>query len=79
MSQEITRGKSPIFRTRTFDGEMQMFCPECGEEIEAVDVESYLHCPVCNCILKQDDEFDDFLLEGVAKAWIAKHSRSSKG
>ena len=56
-----------------------MFCPDCGEEISQVDVESYLHCPFCNCVLKQNDEFDDFLLDAVVKAWIAKNNHSAKG
>lgn len=78
MAKEVIRGKSPVFRKNTDTGEVQMFCPECREEINAVDVEAYLHCPFCNCVLKQDDEFDDFLLEGVARAWIIKNSRSVK-
>lgn len=78
MTKETVRGKTPILRRSTESGELQMFCPECKEEINAVDVESYLHCPFCNCILKQDDDFDDFLLEGVAKAWVSKNSRSFK-
>lgn len=79
MSQEVSRGKTPLYEQNTSTGELKMFCPECHEEISAADVESYLHCPFCNCILKQDDEFDDFLLEGVAGAWIAKHNRAIKG
>ena len=79
MSEEVTRGKAPLFKKSTVTGELQMFCPDCKEEIKAPDVEAYLHCPFCNCILKQNDEFDDFLLEGVVKAWIAKTNRSVKG
>lgn len=79
MAQDVSCGKLPLFKMNTSTGEFQMFCPDCKEEINAVDVESYLHCPFCNCILKQNDEFDDFLLEGVAQAWIAKHNRLSKG
>lgn len=79
MSEERIAGKIPVYRKNTITGESQMFCPECGEEIYPMDVESFLHCPYCNCVLKQDDEFDDFLLENVVKAWIAKTNHTIKG
>ncbi len=79
MADNVSRGKDPHFRKNTLTGCVQMFCPDCGEEISQVDVESYLHCPFCNCELKQNDEFDDFLLDAVVKAWIAKNNHSAKG
>ena len=79
MSETVSRGKAPRFRKNTFTGRSEMFCPDCGEEIEQVDVESYLHCPFCNCVLKQNDEFDDFLLDDVIRAWVAKNNQSAKG
>ena len=79
MIEQKPRGQKPLFRRDTQTGELQMRCPNCGDEIEAVDVESFLHCPFCNTVLLQDDEFDDFLLENVVKAWIAKTNHSLKG
>ena len=79
MSENESRGKKPHFKKNTVTGEWQMLCPECREEINSIDVESFLHCPYCNCVLKQDDEFDDFLLENIVKAWIAKTNHSIKG
>ena len=79
MSEKKIRGKKPLYKKNTSTGELQMYCPDCGEEIIAVDVEAYLHCPYCNTVLIQDDEFDDFLLENVVHAWVNKISRSLKG
>ena len=79
MAEQKVRGKKPLYKKNTSTGELQMLCPHCGEEINAVDVESFLHCPFCNTVLLQDDDFDDFLLDNVVRAWIAKTNHSLKG
>ena len=46
------------------------FCPQCGEKLQPVDLESFPNCPYCNFEFTRDDALEDFVLAPVIKRWL---------
>ena|GEM_PF-1595133 len=45
-------------------------CPNCGEKLQPVDLESFPNCPYCNFEFTQDNALEDFVLSPLIKRWL---------
>ncbi len=61
-----------IMYRRGPSGRMEAYCPACGEELQAVDVEIFPYCPFCNQALSRDSRMEDFILDPVIRHWIGQ-------
>ena len=53
----------------------QFFCPECGEFLLPVDIETFGCCPYCDRKLSCDDFFEEYVLLPVINRWVARTSK----
>ena len=44
-------------------------CPQCGENLFPVDLESFPQCPYCNCLFDRDAALDDFIASPRLQRW----------
>jgi uncharacterized CHY-type Zn-finger protein len=54
------------------EDEIFLICPECGEELSVVDIESFMKCSYCNYSFQgEEEELEDFLLSFTLRPWVA--------
>ena len=45
-------------------------CPQCGEKLQPVDLETFPQCPYCNFEFTKDNALEDFVLSPLIKRWL---------
>ena len=55
-----------------FVRDRKLICPQCGEQLQRSDVESFLRCPFCSFRFVYSVEMEDFLLEPEVDSWMKR-------
>lgn len=53
-------------------------CPQCGEYLAPVDIESFSSCPYCAAVIERTPEVDDFTIEPLVAQWENHYPRLEK-
>ena len=51
-------------------------CPNCGEKLQPVDLESFPNCPYCDFEFTKDNALEDFVLSPVIKRWLRSQQQN---